>query len=83
MADLIKHEIDDLEVIAVLDKLESDTVRDTGVHRISGGFARAEAKSYDDDVISVELKWGICSDCEDVVHTEQYYLDRVTLKWRK
>jgi len=70
----------DREVTEKISNLEFGTLVDTGVARISGGFATAEIYDYDDEWFFIELKWGIQSDCENTVHTENYKMDRVTLK---
>ena len=75
---LTKQETEKL--IPVLEKLEQDTMIDTGVSKISGGFASADMFNYDEDYIDVELKWGVQSDVEDSVHTEQYKVNRKTFK---
>lgn len=58
----------------VLDIFERNESVTTGVKRISGGFAHAEMFSYDEDYVDIELKWGVQSDCEDNVHSENYKL---------
>jgi hypothetical protein len=67
----------------VLDEFDKQTTVDTGVNRISGGFALADMFNYDDDYIDIQLKWGIQSDCEDSVHTEQWKLKRSVLSQKK
>jgi len=74
------YNIDDLEVKNELDKLEQNTIYDTGIKNISGGFANADIFDYDEDYFDIELKWGIQNDCENNVHTEQYKMDRETLE---
>ena len=71
--------IDDQEVKDALEDLETETINDTGIRKISGGFACADIFYCDDDYFDVELKWGIQNDCENVVHTEQYKMDRLKL----
>lgn len=71
--------VDDEKVIEVLDTLESDTLGETGVAKISGGYAHADIVNYDNQYFDVELKWGIQSDCENSNTTEYYKLDRLTL----
>ena len=58
----------------VLRIFERATEKETAVHYISGGFAEAEMFDYDEEYIDIELKWGIQSDCENTVHTEQWKL---------
>ena len=62
----------------VLDVLEEQTKKDTYVFRFSGGFAEAEMFNYDNDIIDIELNWGIQNDGENSTHTEQWKLDRKT-----
>jgi hypothetical protein len=71
--------IDDKAVVKALESFEWETICDTGIKNISGGFAKAEIFDLDEDYFDVELKWGVQSDCEDEVHTEQYKMDRLTL----
>ena len=72
--------IDDEEVKKALEKLETNTEYDTGVSMHSGGFACADIFDYDEEYFDIELKWGIQNDCDNVVHTEQYKMDRLTLR---
>ena len=58
----------------VLYAFERITEHDTAVRMISGGFADASMFNYDDDFIDIELKWGVQSDCQNTVHTENYKL---------
>ena len=49
----------------------------TGVHFISGGFARADYDYFDEEdeenaCVYFTLKWGVQNDVEDRVHTEHY-----------
>lgn len=60
----------------VLDQFEHATMLDTGVKKISGGFAKAEFSDCDDDYIYIELTWGVQNDVDDDVHTEDWKLDR-------
>jgi len=72
--------VDDPAVIDALDRFEAVTVNTTGIRNISGGFAHAEIYDYDDEFFDIELKWGIQSDVEDEVNTENYKMDRFTLE---
>jgi len=81
MKELTKKELDILK--EVLNLFEHKTICETGVHRISGGFAKADMFNYDEKLIDIELKWGIQSDCENTVHTEQWKLNRDTLNLAK
>ena len=67
----------------VLDEFDKQTTVDTGVNRISGGFAVADMFNYDNEYIDIQLKWGVQSDCEDNVHTEQWKLKRSVLSSKK
>ena len=71
--------IDDQAVKDALTEFEIETIDSTGIRKISGGFACADIFDYDNDYFDIELKWGVQSDCDNVVHTEQYKMDRVTL----
>jgi hypothetical protein len=72
----------ELEKLTVkLASLEEHTEEETGVRKISGGFAEATMFDFDDDFIDVELEWGVQSDCENVIHTEQWKLNRKTFEW--
>ena len=64
----------------VLQSLENNTLRSTGYHRISGGFATANYFNCDDDIIDVELMFGCQSDVDDYVTTEQYKVCRKSFK---
>ena len=63
-----------------LEQLEYNTLRETGYHRISGGFAVAKHFDYDDKVIDIELKFGCQSDVDDYTTTEQYKICRKTFE---
>ena len=63
-----------------LEKLESDTLVCNGFHRISGGYAMADMFNYDDEIIDVELKFGIQSDVEDTRYSENVQIDRSTFE---
>jgi len=67
----------------VLNEFDLATLRDTGVHRISGGFADSKLFDYDNEYIDIELKHGVQSDCENRVHTEQWKLKRSVLSQKK
>ena len=63
----------------VLDVFEKQTLLDSGMVKISGGFAVATMFNYDDTYIDIELKYGVQSDCENRVYREQYTLNRLLL----
>ena len=77
MKELTEQETDVLK--KVLDLFEHQTVCETGVRRISGGFANADYSEHDDDYVYITLKWGVQSDCADTVHTEDWKLFREEL----
>ena len=65
----------------VLQRLEMITVLETGVVKLSGGFAIATHDEENDTkkLFRIKLKWGIQNDCENTVHTERYTLARSAL----
>ena len=63
------------KLIVVLNTLERKTKIETGIRSVSGAFARAELKGFDDKWLDVELEWGIQSDCSDSSHTEHYKIE--------
>ena len=64
-----------------LETFEAITLKETMVGKFSGGFAIAEMFDYDDEMIDVELKWGIQNDTGGDTHTETYKIDRKTMKF--
>ncbi len=70
------------KLASVLETLEMQTLYDTGVGRVMGGFAVAEMFNRDADYIDIELKWGITNDAGSEVHTEQYKLPTPCLDHR-
>ena len=75
-----KYSLKDKEVKARLLSFEWNTEKETGVSKISGGFARAVIEDMDDDDFFVTLSWGVQSDCEDHVHREKWLMNRETLE---
>ncbi len=69
------HELKKLSIY--LERLERDAY--FMYKSINGGFAEAIMFDYDDDIIDVELKYGIQSDCENVVHTKTLKILRSTM----
>ena len=62
----------------LLDNFEKIEAYETGVSHISGGFAHAEYDDMDDNIdgeVFFHLRWGVQSDCENTVHTENYRID--------
>lgn len=79
----MKKELTEIELNTLkdaLDKLEWDTLLDTGLHRINGGFAKTNLIDYDDEFIDIQLKFGSQDDCGSYVSIEQYKLDRKTFE---
>lgn len=64
-----------------LDQIEKEQLFAWGLHRISGGFVKAEFQEVDDEKIYITLKSGVQSDCENRVTTEDLSLWRDTLEW--
>lgn len=58
----------------VLDLFEQQTKVETGVRKISGGYAQADYSSHDSDWIYVTLKWGVQNDVDDDTHEEDWKL---------
>lgn len=82
MTKCTKEKIKDLtskelsELAEILTVLEQQTYENCCTGRISGEFANAEMFNYDNDVIDIEVTYGIQSDCENRVNTEQWKLNR-------
>jgi hypothetical protein len=74
------YELTDSEVAEALQKFEWRECVNTGVSKISGGFACAEVNDHDEDYFYFELKWGVQSDCENSVNTENWKMCRSTLR---
>jgi hypothetical protein len=68
------------KVVKALENLEADTIDANGYGHVSGGFATADIFDYDNDHFDIILKFGVQSDCENTVHTEQLKMDRKTLE---
>ena len=64
----------------VLDKIENETYRKTGLHRINGGFATAAMSGFSKTTFDVVLQWGVQDGEEDRVETEHLKISRKTLK---
>jgi hypothetical protein len=47
----------------------------------SGGFVESNVFDYDDEIIDVELKYGVQSDTDDTVYTETLKINRKTMEW--
>lgn len=78
IAPLTKEELQ--RIVNKLNEIEQKEKYDTAIYGISGGFCQVSMFDYDNDFIDIELKWGVQSDCEDFVTTEQFRLNRKTLE---
>ena len=74
------YEIDAPEVIKALEVFEMETLADTGLKSISGGFAHADIFMSDGAFFDIELEFGVQSDCENRVDVEQYTMNKHTLE---
>ena len=74
---LTKKELNELE--KVLRAFEEHAYKHFCTGKLCGEFATAEISDYDNDVIEIELKYGIKEDGESTVHTEQCKLNRSDL----
>jgi len=74
------YEMGSKEVKKALNNFELETELTTGVRKICGGFVVAKIFDFDDEYFDFELRWGIQNDCEDIVHTEQWKMNRRTLE---
>ena len=77
-------QLSDLEVKKLdkrLNQIEQEQKKSWGLHRISGGFVKAEFNDVDEEKIYITLKSGVQSDCENRVTTEDLSLWRNNLEW--
>ena len=58
----------------VLNEFEYQTLFETGVKKISGGYANAEYSSHNEDWIYITLKWGVQSDVDNDTHEEDWMI---------
>ena len=63
-----------------LEKLEAHTIYSQGWKQLSGAWAKAEMFDYDEDIIDVELKFGIQDGEQDVQYTETLKINRKTME---
>lgn len=63
----------------ILERFEISTLRDTGMKKISGGFATADMYDYDDERVDILLIWGIKDGTEDTEHCEHWGIERQIL----
>ncbi len=76
--ELTKQELSKLKT--KLEAFEIQTLNETGLKSINGGFAEANMFDYDDEYIDIELKWGEqdMGSGRSSSHTENYKLNRKT-----
>ena len=62
----------------VLLEIEKEAKKEMGYTHVSGGFATARLSSYDSNkgITDVVLRYGVQSDCTNIVHTEKLRLNR-------
>jgi hypothetical protein len=71
---------DELEALKkIFDEFEHQTICETGVRKISGGFADADMADVDSDWVYITLKWGVQNDVDDDVHEEDWKIPREIL----
>lgn len=73
---LTENETKKLKII--LDDLEAEVYYQ--FQKRSGGFAKADVTSYDEDFIDIELIYGIQDGNEDVTYSEQLLIDRHSME---
>ena len=64
-----------------LNEIEQDQLIAWGLHRISGGFVKAELDHVKDDKIYITITDGVQSDCDNRVNEESCSLWRNTLEY--
>lgn len=64
----------------VFETIQNDVIIANGLSKISGAFCQTKVWDYSDDVIDVEVKWGIQDGDDNVVYTDHVELDRATMK---
>ena len=65
-----------------LNEIEKDQLIAWGLHRISGGFVKAEFDYVEGDVIGICIPDGIQSDCENRVNKDFCELYRNNLEYK-
>ena len=66
------------QISKILFDLEKEAI--SVYRKINGGFAVASLFNYDNNIIDIELKFGSQDDSGSYVHTEQYKIDRKSMK---
>jgi|TARA_R100000995_G_scaffold79252_1_gene50228 hypothetical protein len=64
-----------------LDEIEIEQRNAWGLHRISGGFVKAEYDYVEDDKIYITLTDGVQSDCQNTRNVTHCSLWRSNLEW--
>ena len=64
-----------------LDEIEIEQRHAWGLHRISGGFVKAEYDYVEDEKIYITLTDGIQSDCQNARNVTHCSLWRSNLEW--
>ena len=64
-----------------LDQIEKEQVIAWGLHRLNGGFVKAEFDDVDDEKIYITITDGVQSDCENRVNVTHCSLWRDTLEY--
>ena len=76
MSQLTKKELNQLKPI--MEKLENEAY--SQYRSVSGVFANTSIGDYDEEEISICLKFGIQTDCQNEVYTENINVDRATME---
>ena len=76
MTELDKYEEEKL--ISIMDGLE-DEVRPT-YNRLSGGFVDCEYAGATEELIFLNLKFGVQNDAENRVHSEEHVVNRQSME---
>jgi hypothetical protein len=63
----------------IMDYLEKDA-REQFHRSTVGAFATASVYEYDEEIVDIELVYGIQSDCENVTYSENIQVDRETME---
>ncbi len=74
------YKITDSEVSEVLEAFEYKELVSVGLKNISGGFSKATIHNQDATHFDIELRYGVCSDVEHRITTENYKMCRDTLE---
>ena len=65
----------------VLENIEKEAKKEMGYTHVSGSFATARLSSYDSKaIIDVVQRYGVQSDCTNIVHTEKLQVNKITME---